>query len=131
EDVQRQLTVDFGEFVNEPWYSDIERGVLVEKRLPPEEGESDIRDYKFHVFKQKHGSFKAFCAIDFDRTENHSRSFFDKNFNWINLRSHVPSIYTRIEKPASYEKMWHMAETLAGPFSYARIDFYNISGKIY
>src|SRR5690625_2636270 len=39
EDVQRQLAIDFGALSNESWYSEIERGVLVEKRLPPEEGE--------------------------------------------------------------------------------------------
>jgi len=131
ENVQQQLAVDFGELANEPWYSDIKRGILVEKRLPHQEGESDIRDYKFHVFKQKDGSFKTFCAIDFDRAVNHSRSFFDKNFTWINIKSHVPSIYTAIEKPVNYEKMWHMAEILAEPFSYARVDFYNNGGHIY
>lgn len=130
-DIQRQLNVDFGKRVNEPWYSNIKRGVLVERRLPPEKGESDIRDYKFHIFKQKDGSFKAFCAIDFDRGLNHSRSFFDQEFNWLNLSTYKPNIFTSIEKPKNYALMLSHATNLAQPFSYARVDFYNINGNIY
>src|SRR5690554_82174 len=78
-----QLTDDFGERVNEPWYSDIQRGLLVEKRLDPEPGESDIRDYKFHVFKQNDDTFKIVVSVDFDRSGNHTRSFYNENFEWL------------------------------------------------
>lgn len=129
--VQEQLTIDFGKLVNEPWYSDIKRGVLVEKKLPPQDGESDIRDYKFHVFQKKDGTFETLCAIDIDRNSNWSRSIFDKNFNYINLSMTVPNIKTAIHKPENYEEMYQLACFLAKPFSYSRIDFYNIYGNIY
>src|SRR5699024_2387529 len=91
-DTQRQLTIDYGNQKREPWYSAIKPGVLVEKRLQPEDGETDIRDYKFHTFKQADGSFRALCAIDFDRDTNHTRSFFDEEFNWLNVENYVPNI---------------------------------------
>lgn len=131
EDVCHQLTLDFGKRVNEPWYSSIKPKVLVEQRLQPEAGESDMRDYKFHVFKQLDGSQKLLCAIDFDRATNHSRSFFDESFNWLNLLVSRPSIKTAIQRPENYEIMCSMAKQLAEPFSYVRVDFYNVNGSIY
>src|SRR5699024_2300464 len=130
-DVQSQLAIDFGKLVDEPWYSEIKRGVLVEKCLPPEEGESDIRDYKFHVFKQRDGSTRTFCAIDLDRGTNRTRSVFDEDFAYMNLHMNAPSIKAQISKPANYKKMCRMAARLAEPFSYVRVDFYNINGDIY
>lgn len=126
-----QLTIDFGEITNEPWYSEIKPSILVEKRLDPEDGESDIRDYKFHVFKQSDGKFKTIVAIDFDRNSNHSRSFFDKDFNYIHLSTHCPSVITSIPEPKNYKIMLELAEKLSALFSYARIDFYNVNGQIY
>lgn len=131
ENVQQQLTIDFGELVNEPWYSDIKRGILVEKRLPPQEGESDIRDYKFHVFKQKDGSFKVIPSIDFERNSNHTRSFFDEELNWLPFSIEYPTLIQKVDKPKNYETMLSVARTLASPFSYARIDLYNNNGEIY
>lgn len=130
-DINNQLKVDFGEKVGEPWYSKIKPGVLVEKRLEPEEGESDIRDYKFHVFKQADGDVKIFVAVDFDRRTNHSRSFFDAEFNYMHLSTKVPSIRTSLRKPENFEKMLELAKKLAEPFSYVRVDLYNVGGRIY
>lgn len=131
ENINSQLKIDFGKRVGEPWYSKITPGVLVEKRLDPEEGESDVRDYKFHVFKQNNNDFKIFVAIDFDRSTNHSRSFFDADFNYMHLATHVPSIKTCLSRPKNYDLMVSLAKTLAEPFSYVRVDFYNVNGHIY
>lgn len=131
DDVNRQLCIDFGEKNDEPWYSKIKPRVLIEQRLYPEDGSDDIRDYKFHVFKQKDGDYKIVVHIDFDRTRNHSRSFFDENFNWIMLSSYVPTIYSKIEKPKNFDKMIEISKKLAEPFSYVRVDLYNIDGEIF
>lgn len=126
-----QLKVDFGKLQNEPWYSEIEPRVLVEKRLQPKLGEMDIPDYKFHVFKQLNGGYKLLCAVDLDRSTNHTRSFFDEDFNWLNLMAYKPNIKTVVEKPRNYELMCSMAKQLAEPFSYVRVDFYNVNGQVY
>ncbi len=34
-------------------------------------------------------------------------------------------------KPMNYDKMVELAERLAAPLKFARIDFYDISGRIY
>ncbi|MGI6407476.1 MAG: ATP-grasp fold amidoligase family protein [Thiopseudomonas sp.] len=126
-----QLKVDFGKLQNEPWYSDIKRGVLVEKRLDPQPGESDIRDYKFHVFKQNNGGYIVILEVHFDSGWNHNISYFNDDLEWIPLTIELPNIRRTIEKPENYNLMLEYAKKLAEPFTYVRADFYNVKGNIY
>lgn len=130
-DVNYQLTVDFGKLQNEPWYSKIKPGILVEKRLEPEEGESDIRDYKFHVFKQENGSFKVILEVHFGQGVNHTISYFDQDLNWLPITIEYPNIVTQLKKPINYELMLEKAKELASDFTHVRVDFYNVAGEIY
>lgn len=130
-DVNKQLEIDYGKLKNETWYSDIKPRVLVEKRLPLKEGETDLKDYKFHMFKQNDGSFKVILHVDYDRNSNHNRSYFDVNLNWLPFSVKYPSVRTVVEKPKNYEMMVEYAKKLAEPFSYVRVDFYNIDGDIF
>lgn len=131
DDVNRQLTIDFGKLQNETWYSDIKPGVLVEKRLLPEEGDSDVKDYKFHVFKQNDGSVKVVLGVYFDRGVNTTASFFDEELEYLPFSYNFCSIKTKIKKPDNYNAMLEMAKKIAEPFSYVRVDFYNIHGEIF
>lgn len=130
-DVNDQLTVDFGKLSNELWYSEIKPRIIVEKRLKPEPGEKNVRDYKFHMFKQEDESFKIILEVHFDRGLNHSISYFDQDLNWLPITVEYPSIVTKINKPVNYELMLEKATTLAKNFTHVRVDFYNISGSIY
>lgn len=129
--VSEQLKDDFGLLVNEPWYSDIQRKVLVEMRLRPSPGEVDIRDYKFHVFKQLDGGFKIFLEVHYDQMWNHNISYFTEDLKWLPITIEYPNIVTQVEAPANYGVMLEYARKLAEPFSYARVDFYNVDGAIY
>lgn len=131
DDVNHQLTIDFGKHQNEPWYSEIKPQVLVEKRIYPEKGEKDLKDYKFHVFKQGDGSYKTVLHVDFNRSTNHNRSFFDEDLNWIPFSMKYPCIRSNLEKPENYEEMLYLTKVLGEPFTYVRVDFYNVGGQIY
>jgi len=131
DDVNHQLTIDFGKLQNETWYSDIKPGVLVEKRLQAPKDENDIPDYKFHVFKKKSGGFNVILHVDFDRFNNHNRSFFDEDLNYLPFYVRYPTIRSYVQRPENYEKMVEIAKILAEPFSYVRVDLYNVSGAIY
>lgn len=131
DDVNHQLTIDFGKLQNETWYSDIKPGILVEKRLLPEEGDSDVKDYKFHIFKQNDGSVKVVLGVYFDRDVNTTASFFDEELEYLPFSYNFCSIRTEIKKPDNYKAMLEMAKKLAEPFSYVRVDFYNIHGEIF
>jgi len=130
-DINDQLTVDFGELSNEPWYSEIKPRVLVEKCLAPEDGENNVRDYKFHVFKQKDGGFKIILEVHFEQGVNHTISYFDSELNWLPITVEYPNIVTKIKEPVNYELMLEKAKELASDFSYVRVDFYNVKGQIY
>lgn len=129
--IRVQLNNDYGKLKNEPWYSDIEPRVLVEKRIPPEKNETDLKDYKFHVFQQKNGVPKVLLHIDFDRSSSHHRSFFDEDCKWLPFSMEYPSLITEIVKPKNFDKMLKIAKKLAEPFSYVRVDLYNVNGVIY
>ena len=130
-DVNNQLTKDYGKLQGEPWYSNIKPKVLVEKRIAPEIGEKDLKDYKFHVFKQDDGTSKVILHVDIDRNTNHNRSFFDEELNWLPFSLEYPMIRTTLDKPNNYAKMLNIAKDLSKPFSYVRVDLYNVNGVIY
>ncbi|MFX1712305.1 ATP-grasp fold amidoligase family protein [Stutzerimonas stutzeri] len=130
-DVNEQLLMDYGKLSNEPWYSKIKPMVLVEKRLDPEPGETNLRDYKFHVFKQADGSFKTILEVHFDQGVNHNISYFDQDLNWLPITVEYPNIVTKITKPVNYELMLEKAKVLARDFTHVRVDFYNVDGSIY
>lgn len=131
DDVNHQLTIDFGKLQNETWYSQIKPSVLVEKRLLPEEGESDLKDYKFHVFKQADGGFKVILTVYFGREANTTASFFDEDLMWLPFHGQYPSIVTKLDQPKNYKVMLDYAKKLGEKFSYVRADFYNVNGQIY
>ncbi|OOF20252.1 glycosyltransferase [Salinivibrio sp. IB872] len=131
DDVNHQLTIDFGKYQREPWYSEIKPQVLVEKRIYPENGEKDLKDYKFHVFKQGDNGHKILLHVDYDRSTNHNRSFFDEGLNWIPFSMKYPCVKSSIDEPDNYEEMLYLSKVLSEPFTYVRVDFYNVGGKIY
>lgn len=128
--VEKQLDVDYGATKDEPWYSSIERRLLVERALPCSDGES-LLDYKFHVFKQLDGTFKIVLQVNFDTDGVQNNSFFDEKLNHLTISMRFPSIVTVLEKPKNYDQMLNIVKVLAEPFSYVRVDLYNIDGEIY
>jgi len=130
--VMQQLGVDYGAFNNEGWYREIKPKVLVERRLYPDKGDSDLRDYKFHVFNQGEGRDPiVILHIDFNRFTNHSRSYFDEDLNYLPFSAGYPSIVTTLGEVPNYMEMFAAAKKLAKPFSYVRVDFYSLESGFY
>ncbi|WP_104201882.1 ATP-grasp fold amidoligase family protein [Billgrantia saliphila] len=129
--INQQLKEDYGKDKQEPWYSHIKPRVLVERKLRMDDG-SDLRDYKFHVFNGKQeGSQTVLLHIDYDRHGQPHRSFFSESLEWLPFSLTHPCLKTSIDRPESYDLMVKIAKLLARSFSYARIDLYNVNGKIY
>ncbi len=105
--------------------------VIVEQLLESNDNnDGSIDDYKFLCFD---GKFK-YLWIDKNRYSDHRRGFWDEQFRFLPdvVSDHptfspdnVPSL------PANIEEMRFLAEQLAAGFPFARIDFYNIEGRIY
>ena len=104
-------------------YQHIKPKIIIEKYM----GDS-IRDYKFACFNGKVVS----CRVDFDRFKNHTRNFYDKNWNLLPYnKGEFNNNPSKIEKPKNYKKMWKIAEKLSTHFDQVRVDLYEIDGIIY
>ncbi|WP_299493846.1 ATP-grasp fold amidoligase family protein [uncultured Shewanella sp.] len=129
EELNKSIHNDYGKKSGEPWYSNIKGKILVEKQLQ-KNSKGEIPDYKFHVFTDAEKQ-NVILHVDFDRYSNHNRSWFDEDLNYLPFAMGYPNIRTDIKVPDNYNKMVEIAKKLAKPFSYARIDLYNVDGKIY
>lgn len=129
-EIDKQLSVDFGFISGEGWYSGIDRQVVVEKNIS--EPGKELLDYKFHVFGQGENEKPVIIVhVDFERHNEHRRSYFDVDFNYIPLQVEFPAGKKALPKPDNYELMLDLVRKLAIPFSYVRVDLYNLNGNIY
>ena len=88
----------------------------------------DIRDYKFFCFNGEPKVFK----IDFDRFDSHKAHYYDIDGNLLpfGLRETYPSENIKLEIPKNLPEMVAIARKIANGLPFARVDLYNIDGKI-
>ncbi len=133
EELRKKLDLwqqDLGASYGREWaYDGIKKNrIIVEELLEDDENaDGSIDDYKMMCFD---GKFKSLW-IDKGRYSDHHRGFWDENLNFL------PNVYsdhdTFKEPPALPENMGEMvkiAEKLSEDFPYARVDLYNIKGRI-
>lgn len=123
----RWLKTDYGKKTCEPHYSKIKPQILIENYM----GSPDSLpiEYKIHVFN---GTARNLYVVtgrgkDIRYTQYYIdwTPFDGSQFNgW--LKSDIP-----LEKPKNFAEMVRMAEKLASPFPFVRVDLYDINGKIY
>lgn len=103
--------------------------IIVEQYLESDENkDGSIDDYKFLCFD---GKFH-YLWLDKDRYSNHKRGFWNKELHFLgNVKSDQPTFETKVVLPANIDEMILIAEKLSNGFPFARIDLYNIKGKIY
>ena len=102
--------------------------VIYAEEYISEVGDADqVYDYKFFCYNGKCKNM----FITTDRFSNKTYNWFDRDFN------ELPFTYGEagktpggVEKPKHYEKMVELAEKLAKPFPFVRVDFYEIGDKI-
>ena len=74
----------------------------------------------------------CFLWVDKDRFSSHKRGFWDENLKFLNgVKSDWPTFPDGgIPLPENIQEMVEASEKLAEGFPFARIDWYNIDGKI-
>lgn len=110
-------------------YTGIKQSRIVIEELLEDDINEDgsIEDYKLMCFNGKFGSL----WVDKNRYSNHKRGFWDKNLNFLpNVTSDHDTFETAPELPYNIDEMISMAEKLAEDFPYARVDLYNVKGRI-
>ena len=110
-----------------PYYSGKPHRIIVEKYLESKEG---LTDYKFFCFN---GMVGCVYVIGNRKIGGHGQlAIMDKDFNRLPYQSKTQErMLSNPDKPANYEKMVKIAQTLSEGFPHVRVDLYNIEGKIY
>ena len=109
-------------------YRNVKRKILAETLLQNEAGK-EIMDYKFMCFSGRVRC--SFVGSDRFSGDMLKVTFFDREWNELPFERHYPKSGTRIPKPENYEEMVELAEKLASDIPFARIDFYEIDGRVY
>ena len=109
-------------------YKNIVPQIVAEEYLEDKNNKfAGINDYKFMCFNGK-----VYCVVfDCDRFVGHKRAIYDREWNYIDVGTDCEKLPDIIEKPANFERMCEIAETLAVDFPYVRVDLYSLNEKIY
>ena len=108
----------------EPCYKNIQSKVIAEKYIEQIDGQ--VYDYKFMCFHGKP------CWILACKDRGTKTVYENYDIDW-NLFVPTPksSAQATIEKPKHFDKMIEIAEKLSKPFPFVRVDFYEVSDKVY
>ena len=110
-------------------YKNVKRRIIAEEYLECI-GNTDLVDYKFYCFNGQ----PLYCQVIKDRNSKETIDFFDQEWNHqvfygLNPKA-IQSSYP-IDRPINYDKMVEVASKLSHNIPFARVDLYNIGGKIY
>jgi hypothetical protein len=110
-------------------YADIPRKIIAEKYI--EEMDGNLHDYKIHCFN----GIPKIIQVNGDRdfAKNMAKqAFYDYKWKKLEEKTGAYPVYEEeLERPKSLESMLEAARVLATPFSYVRVDLYEIDGKSY
>jgi len=120
------LSINYYNIGREYQYRDITPHILAEPLLTSADG-SPLLDYKFFCFQ---GS-PQFIQVDFDRQTNHTRNFYDLEWQKMPFNILYPPHIGDPKKPANLDKMIAIARRLAQGFPFIRVDLYEIDGHVY
>lgn len=129
--LDKWMNTDFAFTVGfESYYHWIERKVLAEEYIGPEDG-SGILDYKMICFNGK----PKYLQVISGRQQHKIRiNYYDMDLNKCLTLSRAGfwADYSKDDVlPTKFDKMKEYAAKLAAPFAFVRVDFYEIDGRIY
>ena len=103
--------------------------IIAENFLEDRSNENgSLRDYKILCFG---GKPEYIICVDGRHTDHYCHVVYDSKWNKQNVVIGESSAAANYEKPENFDEMLRIAEILSADFPAARIDLYNISGKIY
>lgn len=126
--LNKSLKINIYNRLKEWPYKNIKPKIIAEQYIEEESG--DLVDYKFTCTNGVAHNVMLCIGRNTGSTKFY---FFDRNWNLlrINIRGkNAPSDFT-LPKPIGIDKMFDIAAKLSEGLPYARIDLYNVKGKIY
>lgn len=124
--IEKWLQTDYGELTLERHYSAIARQLIIEKRLG--EGELPI-EYKIHCFNGK--AKNLYVVIGRGKDIHYNQFYIDWSPFPASQFNGWTASQTPPRRPDNFQEMIYVAETLAKPFPFVRIDFFDINNHIY
>lgn len=115
-------------------YKNVEPRIIAEKYMENETGaysneNDELIDYKLMCLSGK-VKFVFTCTERF--TDSGLKvTFFDMNWDKMPFERHYPASEKEIAKPLNFDSMVELAEQLSKLIPFVRVDFYEISGKLY
>lgn len=127
-DLAKSMEYDLYRLSKEWPYKNVERRIFAEEYIEDTET-CELRDYKFFCFD---GVVKAmFVATERQTREEPFFNFFDEDYNSLDVKQGHPRAEIPPVKPALFEQMKQVAETLSKGLTHVRIDLYQANDKIY
>lgn len=100
--------------------------ILAEEYLK-QEGHTP-NDYKFFCFNGiPHYVYAATAHFE---KEMSAISFYDLDWNILDVK-YADYLTAKVEKPEQFDEMLEIAKTLSKGFPFVRVDFFNVSGRVY
>lgn len=121
------LKTDYGKKTVERHYSSIKPQIIIEEYIGSDD--SLPIEYKIHVFNGIARNLYTVTGrgkdIRYDQLYIDWTPFDESQFNGWNKSDEIPA------KPSNFDEMVKIAEDLAKPFPFVRVDLYDVNGKIY
>lgn len=128
--IERSLKSNFYTVGREYQYRNIKPVILCEKFIS-ENGKVPV-DYKIYCFNGK-PDVMLVCRNRFSHDSHKAEYlFYDQNWNFLPwIKGDERKKDPKLPKPENMEEMMEVARKLSEDFIYARVDLYNVNGKIY
>lgn len=109
-------------------YKNVVPKVICEEYIEHDVSEGLI-DYKLMCFN---GKVKcSFVCLERNSSDGLKVDFYNLDWNLMPFERQYKNSGSKITKPLNYELMINLAERLAKEFSFMRVDFYEVKGKLY
>lgn len=125
--LNRSLKMNFCKHACEYQYKNVKPLVYAEQLLHSDSENRRVNDYKFYCYNGE-----PYCLLTM-LNRDQGEAYFDLDYNLISgyLIYGCEKEAVNTKKPENFDRMIEMARILSKEFIFARIDFYNINGKIY
>ena len=125
--LRSHLENDYYETCREWPYKNIPPRIIAEKYMKDTDKDY-LPVYKFFCFN---GIPKIIQVIQNDKQPDESIDYYDRNWNFLDLRQNFPNSSEHLPRPQKLDEMLDIAELLADGKNFIRVDLYVINGYVY
>lgn len=111
-------------------YDGVQERILAEKILKVDGKIADLEDYKFYCFNGE----PLYCQVIRNRSTEETIDFYDmewKHMPFVGLNPVCKNGLTPVDSPDNLEDMKRICRELAKNIPFARIDLYEVNGKVF